>query len=112
MDEGFPGETTPAEDRVPAGDPQGGLMDRDIEDDALEALLDRREDRKAEKSAATAAFKEVDDAVKARIGEFELADGEVARVGKYRIEKKATQGRSVSFDTAPSSRLQIKLFDA
>lgn len=96
---------------VPAGDPQDGIFDKQINDDSLETLLDKREDLKTERKAAQAAFKEKDDAVKARIAEFELADGEVARVGKYRIEKKATASRSVSFETSPSSRLTIKLFD-
>lgn len=94
-----------------AADPQDGLFDKQFDDSNLESLLDKREERKAERKAANKAFKTEDDKVKARLEEFNLADGEVARVGKYRIEKRATQGRSVSFDTSPSSRLNISLFE-
>lgn len=95
-----------------AADPQDGLFDKEFDDTNLEELLDKREQKKAKRAAANAAFKEEDDKVKARLSEFELADGEVARVGKYRIEKKATAARAVSFETSPSSRLNISLFDS
>lgn len=92
-------------------DPQEGLFDHEIADEALEALLDKREDAKAKRGRAQKAFKDEDDKVRARLSEFELGDGEVARVGKYRIAKRALPGRSVSFETSPSSRLYISLFE-
>lgn len=94
-----------------ASTPQTALDEKPIDSPELEALIDKREERKATKKEATAAFKEMDDAVKARIAEFDLPEGEVARCGKYRIEKRPTKGRSVSFETAPSSRLTISLFE-
>lgn len=104
-------QVTAPEPAPPAGDPQDGLFDRTVDDSNLEALLDQREDLKRARKEAQAAFKETDDAVKARIAEFDLPDGEVARCGKYRIEKKATKPRSVAFETEGSSRLDIKLFE-
>lgn len=95
-----------------AVDAQDGLFDKEVDDGALEAALDTREKAKAKRAAAQKTFKEEDDKVKARLSEFELADGEVARVGKYRIEKKAIAGRAVSFETGPSTRLHISLFEA
>lgn len=95
---------------APAEDPQDGLFDKEFDDTNLEQLLDKREAAKEKRGKAQKAFKEEDDKVKARLSEFELADGEVARVGKYRIEKKALPPRSVSFDTDPSSRLNITQF--
>lgn len=95
---------------APAVDPQDGLFDKEFDDTNLEQLLDKREAAKDKRAKATKAFKDEDDKVKARLSEFELADGEVARVGKYRIAKKATPGRAVSFETSPSSRLSISLF--
>lgn len=93
-------------------DAQEGMFDRTIDDTGLEALLDQREDVKAKKLDANRKFKEKDDLVKARLGEFELADGEVARIGKYRIEKKQRAGGHREFDVAPGTRLNITLFDA
>lgn len=93
-------------------DPQDGLFDQEYDDGALEALLDEREALNSTRLAAVADFKEKDDAVKAKIAEFDLADGEVARVGKYRIEKRRREGGHRDFDVAPGSRLTIKLFDA
>lgn len=109
------GSVSSIADRARTGaavDPQNGLFDKEFDDTNLEQLLDKREEKKTKRGAANKAFKEADEQAKARLEEFELADGEVARVGKYRIEKKATAARSVSFDTSPSSRLNIKLFDA
>lgn len=95
-----------------AVDPQDGLFDQDINDDALERLLDEREDRKGKRLEANRKFKEKDDLVKARLEEFSLGEGEVARVGKYRIEKRTSRGGHREFDVAPGARLNITLFDA
>lgn len=85
-------------------------VDHTFDDSNLETLLDKRESKKDARRKANKEFKAEDDKVKARLEEFNLADGEVARVGKYRIEKKAITGKSVSFDTDPSSRVNISLF--
>lgn len=103
--------TTAPEPAAPAGDPQMGMDERIVDDASLEALLDKREELKLARKEAQAAFKEKDDAVKARIAEFDLGDGEVARCGKYRVERKVVKPRSVSFETSGSSRYAIKLFE-
>lgn len=92
-------------------DPQEGLFDQTIDDTNLETLLDQRATARQKKLDAAKAFKEKDDLVKARLSEFELAVGEVARVGKYRIEVKRTEGGHREFDVGAGSRLQIKLID-
>jgi hypothetical protein len=92
-------------------DAQDGLFDKEITDTGLESLLDERETKKTAKARAVKAFKEKDDLVKARLGEFELADGEVARVGKYRIENKPRRGGHRSFDVSAGNTLSITLFD-
>lgn len=93
-------------------DPQDGLFDQEYDDAALEALMDERETLNGKRLEAVSKFKEKDEIVKAKIAEFDLADGEVARVGKYRVEKRRTQGGHRDFDVAPSSRITIKLFDS
>lgn len=94
-------------------DGQTGMFDREIADQggSLEQLLDERETLKKKKSDATKKFKEKNDLVKARLGEFNLTVGEVARVGKYRIEVTRAEGGHRSFDVGDSERLNIKLFD-
>ena len=94
-------------------DGQTGMFDREINDEggSLEALLDERETAKKKKADATKKFKEKDVLAKARLGEFNLSAGEVARVGKYRIEIKAVPGGHREFDVGGSERLNIKLFD-
>lgn len=101
-----------ARGHLSAVDGQQGMFDREFDDTNLEALLDQREEKKAKRLAAQKAFKEKDDLVKARLSEFELADGEVARVGKYRIENKVTAPGHREFDVGGGNRLNIKLFDA
>lgn len=84
--------------------------ERVLEDaSALEQALEDREKRKKSKNELQKQFKEANDRVKALLGEFALEDGEVARCGRFRITKKASPGRVVSFETSPSSRFQIQL---
>lgn len=75
---------------------------------ALEKALEDREQAKGVKSEATAKFNTLDEVVKDKIEEFGLAEGEVARCGRFRIEKKKTAPREVSFTAEAGTRLQIK----
>lgn len=100
-----------ARGHLSAVDGQQGMFDRELDAQGLEALMDQREDKKAKKLSAAKAFKEKDDLVKARLAEFNLAVGEVARVGKYRVEVKATPGGHREFDVGAGERINIKLFD-
>jgi hypothetical protein len=91
-------------------DPQTTFEERVLEGavaGTLESALEDREKRKASKQAVTKQYKEADDKVKALLGEFDLQDGEVARVGRFRIAKKAIAAKTVMFETEPSSRLFI-----
>lgn len=89
--------------------PQTALDEQVIEDRKdLEEALETREKRKNSKNELTRQFKEADERAKALLSEFELADGEVARVGRFRIKKVVSTARSVSFETQPKSRLQIE----
>lgn len=92
-------------------DPQEAMFDRELDDDALEKLLDERDKTSTSLLRAKKAFKEKDDLVKARLGEFELADGEVARCGRHRISKVGTPSGHREFDVAASSRLYFSLFE-
>lgn len=92
-------------------DPQTSLDERLINAPPLEQALETREKRKASLKAVRAEYREADEMAKAQIAEFDLSDGEVARCGRFRIAKKRVQGRSVSFETDPTSRLQISLID-
>lgn len=92
------------------GDAQDGMFDKEVDDRALERLLDKRAELNQAKLDAARAYKEKDDQVKARLSEFSLAEGEVARVGKWRVENKVQPGGHRSFDVGRSTRLDIKLF--
>jgi hypothetical protein len=89
--------------------PQTALDEQVIEGRSdLEEALETREKRKNSKNELTRQFREADDRAKALLSEFELADGEVARCGRFRIKKVTSAARSVSFETSPKSRLAIE----
>jgi hypothetical protein len=90
-------------------DPQTRMDETVIDHSTLEAALDEREKRLNSKRELTKQYKEANDKVRALLGEFNLQDGEVARCGRWRISKKAIPARSVAFEAAPSSRIQIQL---
>lgn len=84
-------------------------MDEQIVDDAdLEAALEAREAAKEKAGFANKTYREAKTQAEAALEGQELADGDVIRVGRFRVEKKAVAGRSVAFDTSPSSRLTIR----
>jgi len=90
-----------------AVDPQDGLFDKQFEDAQLEAALEERERLRQQKLEAQRAAKVADDAAKEQLLRFNLAVGEVARCGRFRIKKTQPQGRDVSFTTNPAPRLNI-----
>jgi hypothetical protein len=90
---------------------QDGLFDQVIEDEELAAALDKRQKAKDARKAAQAAFKERHDVVKGKLDALDLEDGTVVRCGRHRVEVKRVAARSVSFETSPSRRLQIKLLE-
>jgi hypothetical protein len=100
------------QDRARTGsgvDPQDGLFDKQWEDADLEAALEERERLRQHKLAVTKEYKLTDDTAKDLLGRFELAVGEVARVGRFRIKKTQPAPTHVEFDTVPQPRLNIGL---
>jgi hypothetical protein len=88
-------------------DPQTSLYETTIESPELELAL---EDRATKKAAAAAARKKADGAhevVVELVAKLDLADAPV-RIGGYVVQLKATNPRSVSFETAAGTRLSIK----
>lgn len=90
-----------------SADPQTALDERPIDNGELEVVLEERQKLREEAGEARKAYAEADETAKTMIAEFALEDGEVARCGQFRIEKKAVAGRSVQYDTGPTSRLTI-----
>lgn len=84
-------------------------IDETVVDNAeLEALLEQRESKREVVSAARAAYAEVHEEAVGKFNELKLEDGAVIRVGRFRIEKRATPPRSVAFETEAKSRFVIK----
>lgn len=92
-------------------DPQDGLFDKQFTSDDLEAALEERERIRIHRSEVNAEYRTADETAKDLLAGFELAVGEVARVGRFRIKKTATPPRSVSFETEGSERLTIGVIE-
>ena len=92
-------------------DDQIEFNEKNIDNADLAALLEERHTLNEERLAAVRAFEEKDRQAKARISEYELAVGEVARVGRFKIKKTRRAGGDREFTVAPSEPLQIKLDD-
>jgi hypothetical protein len=91
--------------------PQTSIDEKPLENGDLEKALEARYVRNVERLEAAKKYKEADDRVRVMLEEFSLADGEVARCGRFRIEKKKVAPRSVAWESAGSSRLQISLIE-
>lgn len=88
-------------------DAQTQIDEQIIDDAELEQALEDREIAKGKSGEARKKYKTMDDLVKGKLGDVGLEDGDVARVGRFRISKSAVSGRAVSFDTSPTSRVLI-----
>jgi hypothetical protein len=90
-----------------AAQPQTELEEQLIEDSELEAQLETRETAKQKAGRARKTYKEIDEAVRVRVNELDV--GEVpARCGRFVISRREVAGRSVAFDTDPTTRLTIR----
>lgn len=87
--------------------PQTAMDEQVIEDSDVEEALEERERRKETLGATRKEYDEANEAAKAQITKLELPDGGIARVGRFRVTREAIPGRSVSFETKPSSRIRI-----
>jgi hypothetical protein len=92
-------------------DPQTTIDEKVVENDKLEQALEEREKLKAKAGKARKDYAEADEWAKGLIGELRLDDGAAVRVGRFRVSRTAVAGRSVAFETQPSSRLTISLLD-
>jgi hypothetical protein len=100
-------------------DDQQGLFDVVLENELLEAALERRQKAKDKLKPANKAYKEADDAAKGMISgleEFGWVDPEgdeplTIRVGRYRVRVAPVKSKSVSFTTEPARRTTISLLD-
>ena len=88
---------------------QVGMDERVIEDSELEAALEERLSRKNSYSELQRQYGEADKRAKGLVEALGLSTGEVIRVGRFRIEKRATAGRAVSFETKPGSRISVSV---
>lgn len=92
---------------APKPEPQIALDERVIEDVELEKALEDREIAKGAAGEARKKYTTLDDLAKAKIAELSLEDGDAVRVGRFRVSQTAVEARTVSFETEPTSRLQI-----
>lgn len=98
-------------------DDQMGLFDVVLENEQLEALLERRQEAKEKLKKPAKAYKEAHDAAKGAIAgleEYEWVDPEGneplrARCGRFVFRVAPAASRHVSFDTEPSRRVTISL---
>lgn len=94
-----------------AVDPQDGLFDKQWDDGELEAALEAREEKRVARLIAQGEFKVANDDVQHKLDAYELAVGEVARIGRFRIKKTQPQPNHVEFTTDPAPRLNIGVID-
>jgi len=94
-----------------SADDQIEFNEKQIDNADLAALLDERGVLNEARLKAIRDFEEKDRQAKARISEYELAVGEVARVGRWKIKKQRRAGGDREFTVAPSEPLRISLDD-
>lgn len=114
-------ETSSVAERAASGeiaeDSQQGLFDVVLQNDLLEAALERRQKAKEKLKQPQKAYKEADDAAKGMVAgleeyEWVQPDGDepcVIRCGRFRIKVSPSKSRSVSFTTEPGRRTTISL---
>ena len=90
-------------------DPQESMLDVPIDDPELEEALEKRETKRVARANANARYKEAHDRARGMIDALDLADGDVARCGKFRIKVSRIAPRDVSFSTSEARRVQITL---
>jgi hypothetical protein len=87
---------------------QLGMDERIVEDEEVEAALEERENRRNSYRELQRRYAEADTKAKGLVEALGLAPGEVIRIGRFRIEKRAIAGKSVTFETKPTSRISVK----
>ncbi len=90
-------------------DDQLALDEEVVENPDAEAALIERQARKDALGAVRKEFKEAHERAVAALALLELPEEGAVRIGRFRINKSIVSARSVSFETAESSRLRITL---
>lgn len=86
---------------------QVGMDERIVDDAVLEDALEDRWKRRASAMELGRKYQEADKVAKGLVEALGLSIGEVIRVGRFRIEKRATAAREVSFETKAGSRIAV-----
>lgn len=94
-----------------APQPQLGMDEKVVEDADLEKILEARLRAADDRNEAAGVFKTHDVDAKEKIAALELEDGDVIRVGRFRIKKTVSQPRHVEFDAASAPRISIRLVE-
>lgn len=92
-----------------SSDPQTRIDENVIDSPELLEALDRRANARNEKRSATSGYELRHAEALELIGKLELEEGQVVRVGTYRISKTAPgEAKEVTFETKPTSRVMIR----
>ena len=92
-----------------AVDPQDGLFDVVIENDALSRALEKRQELKEQFGPLKKEYEAATDAVKALLGDMALDEEIIVRTGRFRIKRTVQEGTTVSFERAPGTRVSISV---
>lgn len=87
--------------------PQLGMDEQTVDDPEVEAALEERQKRRNSLFAVRKSYEEAPRGLQERAPG--AARGGAARVGRFRVTRRAVPARSVSFETRPTSRIQIAL---
>jgi hypothetical protein len=87
--------------------PQTALDEREINNAELESVLEDREVAKGKAGETRKKYTTVDEVAKDKIAALKLAEGDVVRIGRFRIKLTNIPARDVAFETSATSRLSI-----
>jgi hypothetical protein len=90
---------------------QLGMDETAIDDPELNAALEARYTARLSASALAAQYKTADKAAKSLI-DVKVPAGTIARVGRFRVERKPVAARHVDFDVPAGVRVNIDAVDA
>jgi hypothetical protein len=88
-------------------DQQTEITEREVESKDLEKILEDREKAKGPKLEAAKKYKTLDQLAKDKLEELGYEDGDVLRIGRFKVTATAVPSRNVAFETDPTTRLTI-----
>lgn len=89
-------------------DPQTTLYETVIDNPDVEAALEKREKLKQRSKALAKDYRQADAAAKEALNQLDLGADAPVRIGRFVVSMRQLEGRVVSFETGPSTRLNIK----